>query len=77
MDTYIIIFAALAVFICLRLYSVLGQRTESEDNAFLNRLSVIAVLLAVVLYVAGEVPARHWANAHAVPPMTTISGPPA
>ncbi|WP_128933563.1 thermonuclease family protein [Bradyrhizobium zhanjiangense] len=75
MDTYIIIFAALAVFICLRLYSVLGQRTESEDNAFLNRLSVIAVLLAVVLYVAGEVPARHWANAHAVPPMTTISGP--
>jgi endonuclease YncB( thermonuclease family) len=73
-DTYTIIFAALAVFICLRLYSVLGQRTVSEDSAFLNRVSVIAVLLAVVLYVASEIPGRHWANANAVAPMTTISG---
>ncbi|WP_152620982.1 thermonuclease family protein [Bradyrhizobium japonicum] len=80
MDIYITIFAVLAVFICLRLYSVLGQRTESEHSAFLNRLSVIALLLAVVLYAASEVPGRHWANANAVPPiavppMTTISGP--
>jgi endonuclease YncB( thermonuclease family) len=74
-DTSTIIFAALAVFICLRLYSVLGQRTVSEDSAFLNRLSVIAVLLAVVLYGASEILGRHWANANAVPPMTTISGP--
>ncbi|MHC2576764.1 endonuclease YncB(thermonuclease family) [Bradyrhizobium diazoefficiens] len=75
MDTSTIIFAALAVFICLRLYSVLGQRTVSEDSAFLNRLSVMAVLLAVVVYGASEIPGRHWANANAVPPMTAISGP--
>jgi hypothetical protein len=29
-DIYTIIFAALAVFVCLRLYSVLGQRTGYE-----------------------------------------------
>ena len=57
-DTYIIIFAALAVFICLCLYSVLGQRTGSERpfriSAFAYRLSMIAAVLGAVNYVAYE-----------------------
>ena len=55
-DIYTIIFAALAVFILLRLRSVLGQRTGSERpfrvSAFTYRLSVIAAVLCAVLYVA-------------------------
>ena len=58
MDPYIIIFAVLAVVICLRLYSVLGQRTGSERpfrvSAFTCRLSMIAFVLGAVNYVAYE-----------------------
>lgn len=76
MDIYTTIFAGLAVFVCLRLYSVLGQSTESKHVAFLNRLSVIVVLLAVVFYVASEIPKRHRANLSSVLPGTaTIHGP--
>ncbi|MBR0873474.1 thermonuclease family protein [Bradyrhizobium tropiciagri] len=60
LDTYTIIFAALAIFIGLRLYSVLGQPAEGGRSAFFNRLSVTVVLSAVVIYVASEVPARRW-----------------
>ncbi|WP_439395184.1 thermonuclease family protein [Bradyrhizobium sp. PMVTL-01] len=85
MDIYTVIFAALAIFICLRLRSVLGQPSERQYSAFLNRVSVIAVLLAVLLIVVGEVPA--WVKAHhgvvitrfqdrnTNAPKTTISGP--
>jgi hypothetical protein len=55
-DTYTIIFAALAVVVCLRLYSVLGQRTGSERpfpvSALDYRLAMIAVVLGTVNYVA-------------------------
>ena len=58
MDPYIIIFAALAVVVCLCLYSVLGQRTGSERpfrvSAFTYRLSMIAAVLGAVNYVAYE-----------------------
>ena len=57
-DPYIIIFAALAVVVCLCLYSVLGQRTGSERpfrvSAFTYRLSMIAAVLGAVNYVAYE-----------------------
>ena len=78
MDIYTIIFAALAVFICLRLRSVLGQRTGSErrssDGALLNRLSMLAVVLVAVFYVAREVQ-WHLATPAAVIPVTSVSGP--
>jgi len=55
-DIYTIIFAALAVVACLRLYSVLGQRTGSERpfpiSALDYRLSMIAAVLGTVNYVA-------------------------
>ncbi|WP_156434789.1 thermonuclease family protein [Bradyrhizobium lablabi] len=77
-DIYTIIFAALAVFMCLRLLRVLGLRTGSErrpsGGGFLNRLSMIAIVLVAVFYVAREVQ-RHLANPDAVTPKTTISGP--
>jgi hypothetical protein len=51
-DTYTIIFAALAVAVCLRLYSVLGQRTGSERpfpvSALDYRLAMIAVVVGTV-----------------------------
>ena len=50
-DIYTIIFAVLAVFIFLRLRSVLGQRTGS---GFAYRLSMIAAGLCAVHYVAYE-----------------------
>jgi hypothetical protein len=57
-DPYIIIFATLAVVVCLCLYSVLGQRTGSERpfrvNTFTYRLSMIAAVLCAVNYVAYE-----------------------
>ena len=76
-DIYTIIFAALAVFIFLRLRSVLGQRTGSERpfrvSAFTYRLSMIAAVLCAVHYVAYE---AKWYSAleAAVTPITTISG---
>ena len=58
MDIYTIIFAALAVVVCLGLYRVLGQRTGSERpyrlSAFYYRLSMIAAVLGAVNYVAYE-----------------------
>ena len=78
MDTYTIIFAALAIFICLSLYSVLGQRTGSERpfqvSAFVYRLSVIAAVLCAVNYVAYEVGWNAAIKARATA-ITTISGP--
>ena len=78
MDIYTIIFLALAVFVCLRLCSVLGQRTGSERpfrvSAFVYRLSMIAAVLCAVLYVAYE--AKWYSAIEArVTPITTISGP--
>ena len=76
-DIYTIIFAALAVFIFLRLHSVLGQRTGSERpfrvSAFTYRLSMIASVLCAVHYVAYE---AKWYSAleAAVTPVTSISG---
>ena len=62
MDIYTIIFLALAVFIFLRLRSVLGQRTGSERpfrvSAFAYRLSMIAAVLCAVNYVAYEANSR-------------------
>ena len=55
-DIYIIIFAVLAVVVCLCLYSVLGQRTGSERpfrvSTFTYRLAMIASVLCAVHYVA-------------------------
>jgi predicted aspartyl protease len=57
-DPYIIIFAVLAVVVCLCLYSVLGQRTGSERpfrvSTLTYRLSMIAAVLGTVNYVAYE-----------------------
>ena len=76
MDTYIIIFAALAVFILLRLRSVVGQRAGSERpfrvGAFVYRLSAIAFVFGAVNYVAYE---AKWyaAIAARATPITNIS----
>jgi hypothetical protein len=76
-DIYIIIFLALAVFILLRLRSVLGRRTGSERpfrvSAFAYRLSMIAAVLCAVHYVAYE---ANWYSAleARVTPVTNISG---
>jgi hypothetical protein len=77
-DIYAIIFAALAVVICLRLRSVLGQRTGSERpfrvSAFAYRLSMIAAVLCAVHYVAYE--AKWYSALEArITPNTTIPGP--
>jgi hypothetical protein len=77
-DIYTIIFLALAVFILLRLRSVLGRRTGSERpflvSAFAYRLSMIAAVLCAVHYVAYE--AKWYSALEArVTPITTISGP--
>ena len=69
---------ALAVFVFLRLRSVLGQRTGSERpfrvSAFAYRLSMIAAVLCAVNYVAYE--AKWYSAIEArVTPITTISGP--
>jgi predicted aspartyl protease len=56
-DTYSIVFLALAVFFFL-VRNVLGQRTGSErppvTDTLLHRLSMIAAVLAAVLYVANK-----------------------
>ena len=74
-DIYTIIFAALAVFIFLRLRSVLGQRIGSEPpfrvSALVYRLSTIAFVLGAVNYVAYE---AKWYEAIAAR-VTPISGP--
>ena len=67
---------ALAVFIFLRLRSVLGQRTGSKRpfrvSAFTYRLSMIAAVLCAVNYVAYE--AKWYSALEArVTPITTIS----
>ena len=77
MDIYTIIFLALAVFIFLRLRSVVGQRTGSKRpfrvSAFTYRLSMIAAVLCAVNYVAYE--AKWYSALEArVTPITTISG---
>ena len=75
MDPYIIIFAALAVVVCLCLYSVLGQRTGSERpfrvSAFTYRLSMIAAVLCAVQWVAYKAK-WHAAIEARVTPITTI-----
>jgi hypothetical protein len=77
-EIYTIIIMVLAVFVFLRLRSVLGQRTGSERpfrvSAFAYRLSMIASVLCAVSYVAYE---AKWYSALAarVTPITTISGP--
>jgi hypothetical protein len=74
-DTYTFIFAALAVVVCLCLYSVLGQRTGSERpfrvSATTYRLSMIASVLCAVHYVAYQ--AKWYAAIEAR--ITPISGP--
>ena len=80
MDIYTIIFAALAVFIFLRLRSVLGQRTVSERPPYVTGilLTLTAVALGAVFFDVGG------ANSYPpVPPTApipptaapTISGP--
>ena len=56
LDTYTIIFAALAFVICLRLRSVLGQRTGSERPSYLTGilLTLIAVALGAVFFDVGR-----------------------
>ena len=66
MDTYSFTFAALAVFIFLRLRSVLGQRTGSERPSYLTEilLTLTAVALCAVFFDVGR---ANWYR--------TISGP--
>ena len=52
MDIYTIIFAALAVVVCLRLYSVLGQHTGSGYVTGIL-LAVTAAALGVVVFDVG------------------------
>jgi hypothetical protein len=74
-DIYTIIFLVLALFILLRLRSVVGQRTGSERpfrvSAFTYRLSMIAAILCAVNYVAYE---AKWYSALEAR-VITISGP--
>jgi hypothetical protein len=76
-DIYTIIFAALAVFIFLRVRSVLGQRPRSERpfrvSAFAYRLAMIAAVSCALLYVANQ-PKWYSALTAAVTPVTSISG---
>jgi len=73
-DIYTTIFLALAVVVCLCLYSVLEQRTGSERpfrvSAFTYRLSMIASVLLAVHFVAYE---AKWYEAIAAR-VTPISG---
>ena len=77
MDIYTIIFLALAVFIFLRLRSVLGQRTGSERpfrvSAFAYRLSMIAAVLCAVNYVAYE--AKWYSALEAAITQTPVADP--
>ena len=72
-DIYTIIFAALAVVVCLRLYSVLGQHTGSGYVTGIL-LAVTAAALGVVVF---DVGGAKWFPAQANVPSTapTISGP--
>jgi hypothetical protein len=76
LNIYTIIFAALAVFVVLRLLSVLGQRTGNERpfrvSAFTYRLSMIASVLCAVHYVAYE---AKWYAAIEARVTPIISGP--
>ena len=78
MDIYTVIFLVLAVFVFLRLRSVLGQRTGSKRpfrvSAFAYRLSMIVAVLCALLYVANQ---AKWYSAlkAAATPLTSISGP--
>ena len=75
MDIYTIIFAALAVVVCLRLYSVLGQHTGSGYVTGIL-FAVTAAALGVVLF---DVGGAKWFPAQATvvstTAMPTISGP--
>jgi endonuclease YncB( thermonuclease family) len=77
-DIYTIIFAALAVFIILRLRSVLGQRTGSEGPPYLTGilLTLTAAALGAVIF---DVGGTKWYPVLATAPSTTaaptISGP--
>ena len=55
MDIYTIIFLALAVVICLRLRSVLGQHTVSEGPPYLTGilLTLTAAALGAVIFDVG------------------------
>ena len=78
MDIYTIIFLALAVVICLRLRSVLGQHTVSEGPPYLTGilLTLTAAALGAVFF---DVGGAKWYPALATAPSTTaaltISGP--
>ena len=78
MDIYTIIFLALAVVICLRLRSVLGQHTVSEGPPYLTGilLTLTAAALGAVIFDVGD---AKWYPALATAPSTTaaltISGP--
>ena len=75
MDIYTIVFAALAVVVCLRLYSVLGQHTGSGYVTGIL-LAVTAAALGVVVF---DVGGAKWFPAQATVVSTTalptISGP--
>ena len=75
MDIYTIIFAALAVVVCLRLYSVLGQHSGSGYVTGIL-FAVTAAALGVVLF---DVGGAKWFPAQATvvstTAMPTISGP--
>jgi endonuclease YncB( thermonuclease family) len=73
-DPYTLIFATLAVAICLCLYSVVGQRTGGgpfQVSAFVFRLAMIASVLCTVHYVAYS---ANWYTAIAAR-VTPISSP--
>ena len=65
-DIYTIIFAALAVVVCLRLYSVLGQHTGSSYVTGIL-LAVTAAALGVVVF---DVGGAKWFPAQANAPST-------
>ncbi|WP_197086852.1 retropepsin-like aspartic protease [Bradyrhizobium sp. LTSPM299] len=79
MDTYSVVFLALAIFFFL-VRSVLRQRTGSErppvTDAFLYRLSMISAVLAAVLYVANRTQLHSLLEAVSTPVATpTVAAP--
>jgi hypothetical protein len=75
-DIYTIIFAVLAVAVCLRLYSVLGQRTGSEPPSMRVNGGLLALTAAAFGVVFFDVGRANWYLATVAPtgPARVIEG---